>query len=847
MDTRAASPTAFRADPQTAHKADPEVPGQALKPRRRLSVAFFAFSACLLLSTPLAILAQEASPVTRADPVTFWEFAGNPAARTFSGDAFSLAFRESLDLTSLDLRTDDPMQNLDLGLGLGGLFYNSLHGTGSRTNRLSSAFGMRPFSAGARVSWAEGAKLTGPDSRYDFGVLYRPLNLLSVGITLEDASSATPAWGAGLAIRPLTAWPRLESTLTLSADTRMQDGTTQIQNVAARLMLGSWLGLKAWVEPDSMRFGLQTHLRIGIGESELVLPDAGAMESAVFASALRLDMPGRRTPLPFGKALLVMDDIGLVPSSPPLLSMPGFREKIWLGSLVNALDRAAEDPRVAGIVIYYPPIAASIADAQALHRSLSTFRATGKPVFVYARYLGRNDYIYTAASADYLALDPNGQLGLVDLGSFDLYYRGFFEKLGIRMYNLQSHDTKTAFNNFTEYGITDAERSMKERYVGGLAAQGYAALEQARRGSLAKDAASLIGAGPYLIPSQAVQAGLADALAYRDEFDKTVEDRMGRASRLDIRDYLGTTGSSWGPPPGIRTVPVLYLQGNIINTEGIAGRSIGEDTAKTIAALREDRSVDGILMRVDSGGGSALMSDLIAREVALTVEAGKPVYVSMGGYAASGGYYISAPATRIYAEEGTITGSIGVTGLWPDASGLLEKLGIGSDSVDAGESASFGNILLPRRDEDAAVLAASIYHIYERFIAVVTRGRSMDGKKADELGRGQVWLGSEAVANGLVDETGGLEAAKAGIKTELGGPVRFVDLLPGQNPVTIMSSMMDSVVDSATASIVGQAGVSAAVPAAIRETLDLAEELEELGSGPLTLFSDYLFRNRADR
>ncbi|MFH2113251.1 MAG: S49 family peptidase [Spirochaetota bacterium] len=841
------------------------VPGHHKNSHRNVLNEINAYSACLLFFAPRLVLAQEGSPATRADPVTFWEFADNPAAQAFSGDALSLAFRENIDLTRLDLQSDDPMENLDLGLGLGGLRYSSLHGTDRRNNQLASAFGLGSFAAGAGVSWAEGEKLTGPDSHYDFGVLYRPFNLLSVGITLEDASSLAPTWGAGLAVRPLAVWPRLESTLTLSADARFRDGSMLVQSVAARLMLGSWLGLKAWVEPESLRFGLQTHLRLGIGESELVLPDAGVLDTAAFSSALRLDLPGRHTPMPFGKSLLVIDDPGLIPSMPPLLSMPGFKEEIWLGSLVDAMDKATNDPRVAGIVIYYPPIATSIADSQALHRGLSTFKASGKPVFVYARILGRGDYIHVAASADYLAIDPNGQLGLIDLGSFNLYFRGFFEKLGIRMYNLQSHDTKTAFNNFTEYGITDAEKAMKERYVGGLAAQSYATLEQARGERLARDAASLIGAGPYLIPAQAKEAGLVDAVAYRDEFDKTVEERMGKLSRLDMRDYLGATGNSWGPPMGYRTVPVLYLQGNIINTEGVAGRSIGEDTARIIAALREDRSVDGILMRVDSGGGSALMSDLIAREVALTVEAGKPVYVSMGGYAASGGYYISAPATRIYAEQGTITGSIGVTGLWPDAAGLLDKLGIGSASVDAGDSANFGNILLPRREEDAAVLAESISQIYERFIAVVARGRSMDAKKADELGRGQVWLGSEAVANGLVDDIGGLEAAKAGMREELGGPVRFVNLLPGQNPVSIMGSLMDSAVGQTGMAAVGDfrtsiAGVARttgagsartpsagmpAVPATIRQALNLAAELEELGSGPQTLFTDYLFRNRS--
>jgi protease-4 len=825
-----------------------------------LQAFILVIAACLVLAMPAPLAAQEGNSVTRADPITFWDFGANPASQAFTGDAFSLAFRSPINLSRLGEQLDAPTKNLDLGFGFGGLRYDSLHGAERRTNRLVSAFGLPSFGAGLGVSWAEGARLATPESRYDFGLLYRPFNLLSVGLTLEDAFADSPAWGAGLALRPFAPWPRLETTLTLSADARLQDGNMQLQNVAARFRLGSWLGLKAWIDPESSRLGLQAHLRLGAGESELVIPEADTPDHAVFASALRLDLPGRRTPLPFGKTLLVIDDPGMIPSTPPLLSMPGFREKLWLGSLVAAIEKAAKDPRIAGIVMYYPPVATSMADGQALHRTLAAFKAAGKPVFAYARFMGRGNYIHTAAMADYLAIDPNGQLGLIELGSFDLYFRGFFEKLGIRMYNLQSHDTKTAFNNFTEYSMTEAERAMKERYLGGLASQTHANLDQARGERLARGAASLIGAGPYLIPSQALEAGLVDGIAYRDEFDKIVDDRVGKASRLDILDYLATSGDSWGPPPGSRTVPVLYLQGNIIDAEGIAGRSIGESTAKTLAALREDRTVAGILLRVDSGGGSALMSDLIAREVALTVEAGKPVYVSMGGYAASGGYYLSAPASRIYAEKGTITGSIGVTGLWPEAAGLLEKLGIGSASVEAGDSAGFGNMLLPRREEDMAVLSEAISHIYGRFIAVVAQGRSMDVEKADKLGRGQVWLGSEAVVNGLVDEIGGLEAAKAGMRVELGSQVRFIDLLPGQNPVTLMGSLMGSVVGSGGSSTPGHkaaatlwtraTGIPAgqpALPEALGQALNLAVELEELGSGPLTLFTDYLFRIRADR
>jgi protease-4 len=150
-------------------------------------------------------------------------------------------------------------------------------------------------------------------------------------------------------------------------------------------------------------------------------------------------------------------------------------------------------------------------------------------------------------------------------------------------------------------------------------------------------------------------------------------------------------------------------------------------------------------------------------------------------------------------------------------------------------------MFLPRREEDAAALSAAIDHIYQRFIAVVARGRSMDAAEADKLGRGQVWLGSEALANGLVDETGGLEAAKAGMETALGSPVRFIEIIPGQSPVTLMGGLRDLVSGSSNGSAPGSA-----IPETLGKALNLATELEELGSGPQTLFADYLFRNRAD-
>ena len=272
---------------QVGYRTGPVLERQWSSRRGSIGLILWAFFACLAVVFPPPIPAQESNSITRADPVTFWDFGANPAAQAFTGDVFSLAFRGNLELPMLDGQPKDSMQNLDLGIGFGGLRYTSLQGTDNPGNTLASALGLRSFGAGLGVSWADGEKLTGPDSRYDFGILYRPYNLLSVGLTLEDAFADVPAWGAGLALRPFASWPQLESILTLSADARLQDGTTRIQNIATRLRLGSWLGLKAWVEPDSWRIGFQAHLRLGASESELILPDAGGdLYRAVFASAL---------------------------------------------------------------------------------------------------------------------------------------------------------------------------------------------------------------------------------------------------------------------------------------------------------------------------------------------------------------------------------------------------------------------------------------------------------------------------------------------------------------------------------------------------------------------------------
>ncbi|HQO66772.1 MAG TPA: S49 family peptidase, partial [Spirochaetales bacterium] len=260
--------------------------------------------------------------------------------------------------------------------------------------------------------------------------------------------------------------------------------------------------------------------------------------------------------------------------------------------------------------------------------------------------------------------------------------------------------------------------------------------------------------------------------------------------------------------------------------------SIGESAAELLAALRDDPTVAGVIMRVDSGGGSALTSDHIARQVKKLKDSGKPVVVSMAGYAASGGYYISAYADRIIAEAGTLTGSIGVTGFDINLTGTLELLGVGSGVVSAGPSGEFGNPFLPRREADGQAERGMVMYIYERFVNVVAEGRGMDRARVDELGKGQIWLGSEAVENGLVDALGGLVDAKAAMEELLGAAGRFEVYLPGTlEPGSILS-------------LLGLAKAGGASSSMLASARAFVNELAELGEGALYLAPEYLYRER---
>lgn len=766
------------------------------------------------------------------DPDSLWDRFYNPAAWGRTLELSAGVFTEA----SFDELADRRLEGAPyaLAFGLPGLLYRYADdGLGSPTREIIASFALGD-------TWSSGVRYRSGGA-WDIGYLIRPNAALSLGLGLTDALSASPTWDFGLAIRPfafIESRPELASVLTLSATARYGDAGLSWRGALARVRLDDAARIGASYDFGSGALGLGLTMALGPTELALAAPDLAAAASAPagarygFGAALRADprlkaRPAFAAPRP---AALVIDGSERGGFRGPAGMSAARSGRSAFDLYVEAALAAADDPRIGALVLLEPPEPPSEAAGQAFARALGAFRAAGKPVYAYVRNVGRGAYVYLAAQADHLAVDPNGSIALVELGGARLYFRGLFDKLGLRFRSLRSHDEKTAYNAFTEYGMTSAEREGLERYLGGLSRQAAARLAAGRGDKLAAEASAAIAAGPYLIPSKAVAAGLAEELAYRDEFIDRLEGR-GWTKRVELDAYRAAKDASWGAHPLAETVVVLGLSGSIIEGPGVAGASVGESAAARLAELRDDAGVAGVILRVDSGGGSAAVSDYIAREVRRFREAGKPLFVSMGGYAASGGYYISAYAERIWAEEGTITGSIGVTGLLPDASGLVDRLGVNAEPIGPGDNAAFANPLLPPRAGDAVALNEAIASIYARFIATVSEGRGLSPERADELGKGQVWLGAEAAELGLVDEIGGLDAAVRAMGLRLGRPLA----LRYESPGSIMDLgpwLMSASGLSRSAAIRGLAELGSA-----------AATVEAMGTAPLLLEPSSLLLN----
>src|SRR5215469_15229555 len=480
------------------------------------------------------------------------------------------------------------------------------------------------------------------------------------------------------------------------------------------------------------------------------------------------------------------DGIAEGPPTDPVTALLTIR-RMRLPDLLEGLKRAAGDDRVRALVVKVGGGRIGLAKIQELREAITEFRRSGKLAVAWAETFG--DFVrgnlpyYLATGFDRIYLQPSGTLGVTGVAVEQVFFHDALEKLGVDFQSAKRHEYKSAADPLTETGFTGPAREAAQRLTESVSEQLTTAIAEGRH-KTEEESRGLLQRGPFLA-QQALDDGLVDGLYYRDEvYDQLRKEAGLDATLLYLQRYQRTHALTDLPRRAAalqknqheRFVAMIYAQGAIKHGRsgrgpGPGGGAMGSDTMS--AALRAavaDERARAIVIRVNSPGGSYTASDVIWREVVRARAAGKPVVVSMGDVAASGGYFISAPADVIVAQPGTITGSIGVILGKPVLRELFGRAGLTTDTVAESENATMFSSSRPFSETEWERINAWLDAVYTDFTEKVAAGRRLSVDRVHELGRGRVWSGADAVANGLADETGGMRDAIAIARRRAGLP-----------------------------------------------------------------------------
>ena len=441
----------------------------------------------------------------------------------------------------------------------------------------------------------------------------------------------------------------------------------------------------------------------------------------------------------------------------------GMNPKPGLTKILKSIEKASADPAIKGIYLNVSDIDGGVAQVEEIRKALDKFKESGKFIVAYAEGYSQSAY-YLVSVADEIYVHPEGNILFKGLGIESMFFTGTLEKLDMEMQVIRHGKFKAAVEPFLLEKMSDANREQTSALINSVWSDLLKDISQTRGISIDElnstaDKLSLEN------PAKAVELGFVNATKYPDEIElilkekteKTTDDDIALVSLTDYTKSAYFTSEEYVKDK----IAVIYANGEIKGGNG-DDTFIGEkNIRKALIKAREDDKVKSIVLRVDSPGGSALVSDLIWREVVLTKKE-KPVVVSMGNVAASGGYYISCAADYIYADPTTITGSIGVFGIIPYTGQFMtNKLGVTFDEVATNENAIFmttNKLLSPYQRQ---VIQNSVERIYDSFITKVANGRNMTKEDVDRIGQGRVWSGTQALEIGLIDGLGGLDDAIA--------------------------------------------------------------------------------------
>lgn len=444
--------------------------------------------------------------------------------------------------------------------------------------------------------------------------------------------------------------------------------------------------------------------------------------------------------------------------------------KLDMRSLLTALQRAGEDPRVLGLVARIGKSKMGMAQVQELRDAVTRFRGKGKFALAFAEtfgeFSGANSAYYLATAFEQIWLQPSGDVGLVGLAIEPMFIKNTLEKLGVKPHMDQRYEFKNAMNMFTETKMTPAHREAMEKLAQGWFGQMVRGIAEGRHLTEA-DVRQIIDRGPFL-GAETIKEKLVDQLGYRDEFYAKAKERAGASAQLlFLHKYKQHSDrAAEKQQRGAKAIALIYGLGSVHRGESdvdalSGGQSMGADTVTAaFRAAVADKDVKAIVFRIDSPGGSYVASDAIWREVVRARAAGKPVIATMGNVAGSGGYFVAMAADKIVAQPGTITGSIGVLGGKFIVNELFEnKLGITHDRVALGQNATMWSVYQDFTPAEWARFEASLDRIYQDFTAKVAQGRKLAPDKVAQIAKGRIWTGEDAKALGLVDELGGLDVA----------------------------------------------------------------------------------------
>ncbi len=514
----------------------------------------------------------------------------------------------------------------------------------------------------------------------------------------------------------------------------------------------------------------------------------------------------------------------------------GMPSQTSVRDMVEAIDDAAKDPRIAAAVLKLDDMsAAGMPQLEEIAAAVARFRKAGKKVYAFGTSFDQTQYLL-ASSAGEISLDPIGQIILTGFGVYTNYFKDALDKLGVTVNIFRVGEFKSAVEPFERNNMSPEARAANEAWLGDLWNRYNADVAAARKLQGAPADAYVAGFAEGLQKNRgdaaayAKSADLVDAIETLAEFRKRVgavvgmDEDTGSFRQIAYDDYLRAAHYARGRQPSSK-IALVTVEGDIVDGEGGPGEAGGDSVSDLIDSARRDEDVAALVLRVNSPGGSVTAAEKIRRAVEAVQEDGTPVVVSMSSLAASGGYWISMGADEIWAHNTTITGSIGIFGLWPTFEKPLDKLGIHTDGVGTTPLAGAMRIDRPMSPELQQLMQSSVDFGYRQFIAGVAKGRDLAPDRVEEIARGRVWSGEAALKLGLVDRIGGLDDAVA-------SAADMAELKPAEYRVDEMRpdrTWMQEVLEGLTSDSHAQSRILAEVRAlhlpAVDEALSLSTEL----------------------